>query len=122
MIRAKNGIYRCLTTRMSTVHPWMVCCDIHMPREVFDLFCKGTMNLSRCSGNELEKCGSVTTTFTNMRRVCVLCDKFKQCNGFTKELGVGRKWLSLELGRKQYTMKNKQYRVFVGYFDFMYLK
>lgn len=38
MIRAKNGIYRRLTTRMSTVHPWMVCCDIHMPREVFDLF------------------------------------------------------------------------------------
>lgn len=59
-----------------------------------------------------------------MRRVCVLCDKFEECNGFTKELGVGRKWLSLELGRKQYTMKNRQYRVFLCwvFYDFIHLK
>lgn len=75
----------------------MVCGDIHMLREVFDLFCKGTVNFTRCSVNELEKCGSVTITFTNMRRVCVLCDEFEECNRFIKELGGRRKWLSLEL-------------------------
>ena len=81
------------------------------------------MNLTRCSVNELEKCGSVTITFTNMRRVCVPCYKFEECNGFTKQLGVGRKWLSLELRRKQYTM-NGQYRVFLRwvFYDFMHLK
>lgn len=85
---------------------------------------KGTMNVTRCRVNELEKCGSVTITFTNMRRVCVLSDKFEECNGFTKELGARRKWLSLELGRKQYTRKNRQYRVFLRwvFYDFMHLK
>ena len=41
MIRAKNGINRRLTSRMSKVHPWMICFDIPMPQEVFNLLKKG---------------------------------------------------------------------------------
>ena len=37
MIRAKNGINRCLTLRMSKIHPWMSCFDVLMPQEVFNV-------------------------------------------------------------------------------------
>lgn len=41
MIRAKNGINRRLTPRMSKIHPWMICFDVPMPQEVFNLLNKG---------------------------------------------------------------------------------
>lgn len=36
MIRAKKGIYRRLSPRMSKIHPWMICFDVPMPQEVFN--------------------------------------------------------------------------------------
>ena len=44
MVRAKNGIFRRLSPRMSKIHPWMVCLDIPMPHEVFHLLNKGIVN------------------------------------------------------------------------------
>ena len=40
MIHAKTAIIRRLSSKMSIVHPWMVCFDLHMPHEVFDLLNK----------------------------------------------------------------------------------
>ena len=37
-----------------------------------------------------EKPGSVTITFTKMRRLCALFNKFKDLEAFTKELGAGK--------------------------------
>ena len=36
MIRAKKGIYRRLSPRMSKIHPRMICFDVPMPQEVFN--------------------------------------------------------------------------------------
>ena len=44
MICAKNGIYRCLSPRMSKIRPWMICFDVLMAQEVFNLLCKGIVN------------------------------------------------------------------------------
>jgi len=32
----------------------------------------------------------VTITFTNIRRLCALLNKFEGCEGFIKELGAGK--------------------------------
>lgn len=32
----------------------------------------------------------MTITFTNMRRMCALFNKFEDCKGFAKELGAGK--------------------------------
>lgn len=59
MIRAKKGINRCLT-------PWMICFDVLMPQEVFELFNKGIVNPTSYGVEVLQKPGSVTLTFRNM--------------------------------------------------------
>ena len=40
MIHAKTAIIRRLSSKMSIVHPWMVCFDLQMPHEAFDLLNK----------------------------------------------------------------------------------
>ena len=90
MIRAKKGINRRLTPRMSKIHPWMICFDVPMPQEVFELLNKGTINRTSYGVQVSEKHDSVTITFTNMRRLCALFNKFEECDGFTKELGAGK--------------------------------
>ena len=90
MIRAKNGINRRLTSRMSKVHPWMICFDVPMPQEVFNLLKKGIVNRTSYGVDVSEKAGSVTITFSNMRRLCALFNKFEDCKAFTKELGAGK--------------------------------
>lgn len=38
----------------------------------------------------LEKPGLVTITFTKLRKVCALFNKFEDCEGFVNELGAGK--------------------------------
>ena len=47
MVRAKTAIIRRLSPKMSIVHPWMVCFDLPMPHEVFDLLNKEILGLTR---------------------------------------------------------------------------
>ena len=71
---------------MSIVHPWMICFDLPMPHEVFDLLNKEILGLTRFG---IDTLGSVTITFSNLRRLSYLYDQFQDCGGFRKQLGKG---------------------------------
>ena len=90
MIRAKSGIDRRLTPRMSKLHPWMVVFDLHMAQEVFNLLQKHILGRTRHGGEVEEKPGSVKITFCSLRRLCHLFDQFEDCGEFTKNLGEGK--------------------------------
>ena len=47
VLGAKTAIIRRLSPAMSIVHPWMVCFDLPMPHEVFDLLNKEILGLTR---------------------------------------------------------------------------
>ena len=47
VLNAKTAIIRRLSPEMSIVHPWMVCFDLPMPHEVFDLLNKEILGLTR---------------------------------------------------------------------------
>ena len=47
MVRGNTAIIRRLSSKMSIVHPWMVCFDLPMPYEVFDLSNKEILDLTR---------------------------------------------------------------------------
>ena len=47
MVRTKTAIIRRRSPKMRTVHPWMVCFDLLMPHEVFDLLNKEILGLTR---------------------------------------------------------------------------
>lgn len=49
---------------------------------------KGIINCISYGLDVLEKFGLVIRIFLNLRRVCVLFNKFEDCEGFVKELGV----------------------------------
>ena len=86
MDRVNRAIYRRLNPRMSKLHPWLVCFDVGMPRELFDLLYKNILSES-CYGIEVkEGPRSVTIWFAKLRRLVVLFDKFVNCEGFEKEL------------------------------------
>ena len=68
----------------------MICFDVPMPQEVFELLNKGIVNHTSYGVDVLQKPGSVTITFTNMRRLCALFNKFEDCEGFIKDLGTGK--------------------------------
>ncbi|CAB3990548.1 Hypothetical predicted protein [Paramuricea clavata] len=86
MDRVNRAIYRRLNPRMSKLHPWLVCFDVGMPREVFDLLYQNILGES-CYGIEVkEGPRSVTKWFVKLRRLVVLFDKFVNCEGFEKEL------------------------------------
>ena len=88
MDRAKTAIIHRLSPKMSIVHPWMICFDLPMPHEVFDLLNKEILGLTRFG---IDTPGSVTITFSNLRRLSYLYDQFQDCGGFRKQLGKGKR-------------------------------
>lgn len=57
---------------------------------MFSLLNKGIVNCISYGVDVLEKFGLVIIIFINMRRLCVLFNKFEDCEVFIKELGVGK--------------------------------
>ena len=90
MVRTKTAIIRCRSPKMSTVHPWMVCFDLLMPHEVFDLLNKEILGLRRVGVEAEDTPGSVTITFSSLRRLSHLFDQFEDFGGFRKQLGKGK--------------------------------
>ena len=88
MVRLKTAIIRLLSPKMSIIHPWMICFDLPMPHEVFDLLNKEILGLTRFG---IDTPGSVTITFSNLRRLSYLYDQFQDCGGFRKQLGKGKR-------------------------------
>ena len=88
MDRAKTAIIHRLSPKLSIVHPWMICFDLPMPHEVFDLLNKEILGLTRFG---IDTLGSVTITFSNLRRLSYLYDQFQDCGGFRKQLGKGKR-------------------------------
>ena len=88
MGRAKTAIIHRLSPKMSIVHPWMICFALPMPHEVFDLLNKEILGLTRFGIDT--PAGSVTITFSNLRRLSYLFDQFQDCGGFRKQLGKGK--------------------------------
>ena len=86
--RVKAAIIHRLSPKMSIVHPWMICFDLPMPHEVFDLLNKEILGLTRFG---IDTPGSVTITFSNLRRLSYLYDQFQDCGGFRKQLGKGKR-------------------------------
>ena len=88
MVRAKTSIIRRLSPKMSIVHPWMTCFNLPIPHEVFDLLNKAEiLGLTRFG---IDTLGSVTITFSNLRRLSYLFDQLEDCGGFRKQLGKGK--------------------------------
>ena len=92
MDRAKTAIIHRLSPKMGIVHPWMICFDLPMPHEVFDLLNKEILGLTRFG---IDTLGSVTITFSNLRRLSYLFDQFQGCDGLRKQLGKGKREVKL---------------------------
>ena len=90
MIRAKTAIYRRLSSKMSKLHPWIVCFDLPMAQEVFNLLHKEILGITRYGVEVKETPRSVAITFSSLRRLCHLFDQFEDCGGFKKQLGEGK--------------------------------
>ena len=88
MNRAKTAIIHRLSPKMSIVHPWMICFDLPMPHEVFDLLNKEILGRTRFG---IDTPGSVTITFSNLRGLSYLFDQFQDFGGFRKQLGKGKR-------------------------------
>ena len=84
MIRAKTTVFRRLSSKMSKVHPWMVCFNLPMPQEVFILLHKEILGRTRYGIEVEEKPGSVAIMFSSLRRLCNLFDQFEDCGEFKK--------------------------------------
>ena len=120
MIIAKNGINTRLTPRMSKIHPWVICFDVPMPQEVFSLLNKGIVNRTSYGVDVSEKPGSVTITFTNMRRLCALFNKFEDCEAFTKELGAGKGVVKLIVDDRKNGIMRYKFKEEILQFNFHY--
>ena len=121
MGRAKTAIIHRLGPKMSIVHPWMIFLDLPMPHEVFDLLIKEILGLTR-SG--IDTPGSVTITFSNLRRLSHLFDQFQDCGGFRKQLGKGKREAKLIVNSEKketmvYNVKEQFLRAkfFYGYWN-----
>ena len=90
MIRAKTAINRRLSSKMSKLHPWMVCFDLPIPQEVFNLLHKEILGRTRYGIEVEQKPGSVAIIFSSLRRLCHLFDQFEDCGEFKKQLGEGK--------------------------------
>ena len=90
MICAKTAINRRLSLKMSKLHPWMVCFDLPMPQEVFNLLHKEILGRTRYGIEFEQKPGSVAIIFSSLRRLCHLFDQFEDCGEFKKQLGEGK--------------------------------
>ena len=117
MVRAKNGINRRLSPRI-------LCFDISMPQEVFDLFPICIISRTRYGVQVVEKSSSVTITFTSLRRLCLLFNEFEDCGDFKKQLGDGKGVVKLIVDdRKHGTLKYKpkeeilQFNFHYGYWN-----
>ena len=88
MGRAKTAIIHRLGPKISIVHPWIISFDLPMHPEVFDLLNKEILGLTRFG---MDTPGSVTITFSNLRRLTYLFDQFQDCGGFRKQLGKGKR-------------------------------
>ena len=116
MGRAKTAIIHRLSPKMSIVHPWMICFDLPMPHEVFDLLNKEILGLTRFG---IDTPGSVTITFSNLRRLSYLYDQFQDCGGFRKQLGKGKREAKLIVNseRKEIMVYNFESKIFYGYWN-----
>jgi len=90
MIRTKTASFRHLSSKMSKVHPWMVCFNLPMPQDVFNLLRKEILGRTRYGVEVEEKPGSVAIMFSSLRRLCNLFEQFKDCGEFKKQLGEGK--------------------------------
>ena len=74
MVRAKTAIIRRLSYKMSIVHPWMFCFDLHMPHEVFDLLNKEILDLTRfgVEAEDTPDSGTIYNIFSNLRRLSII--------------------------------------------------
>lgn len=90
MIRAKCAIDCRLSPRMSKVHLWMVVFDLPVAQQVFNILHKDILGLTRYGLEVEEKPGSVRITFSSLRRLRHLFDKFMDCGGFIYHLGEGK--------------------------------
>ena len=109
MDRATTAIIHRLSPKLSIVHPWMISFDLPMPHEVFDLLNKEILGLTRFG---IDTPGSVTITFSNLRRLSYLYDQFQDCGGFRKQLGKGKREAKLIVNsEKKETMVYTVYNV-----------
>ena len=119
MGRAKTAIIHRLSPKMSIVHPWMICFDLPMPHEVFDLLNKEILGLTRFG---IDTPGSVTITFSNLRRLTYLFDQFQDCGGFRKQLGkgsLGEAKLIVNSEKKETMVYNAKEQILRAKFFFM---
>ena len=89
MQRTNSAIHRRLTPRMSKIHPWIICCDVAMSREVFNLH-KTILGESRYGLEVNEHSQTITLNFTKFRRLVFLFIRFVECGGFEKKLKEGK--------------------------------
>ena len=69
MISIKNSIVRRLKPRMSKVHPWMICFDVSMALEIFEILRKHVLGITSY-GLEIEETEKkVVLKFTSLRRL-----------------------------------------------------
>ena len=61
-----------------------------MPQEVFNLLRKEILGRTRYGLEVEEQPGSVTVTFSSLRRFCHLFDQFEDCGEFKKQFGGGK--------------------------------
>ena len=61
-----------------------------MAQEVFNLLHKEILGITRYGVEVKEKPRSVAITFSSLRRLCHLFDKFEDCGRFKKQLGEGK--------------------------------
>ena len=73
MQRTNSAIDRRLTPRMSKIHPWVIRCDVAIPREVFNLH-KSILGESRYGLGVSEDSRTMTLNFTKFRRLMILID------------------------------------------------
>ena len=90
MERAHCAIYRRPTAQMSKLHPWLICFEVAMPQEVFNLLYKTILGESSY-GLEMEEClHTVILIFTKLARLVVLFNRFIECKRFKKQLPGGK--------------------------------
>ena len=68
----------------------MVCFDLPMPQEVFNLLRKEVLGRTRYGVEVEEKPGLVAIKFSSLRRLCNLFDQFEDWGKFRKQLGEGK--------------------------------
>ena len=76
----------------------MICFDLPMPHEVFGLLNKEILGLTRFG---IDTPGSVTITFSNLRRLSYLYNQFQDCGGFRKQLGKGKREVKLTVNSEK---------------------